>query len=66
MRVFYKDTRALAVCAMLTALGVLLGGMLKIPAFLFGGYSVKIGFGVLAALCLILLFVTKRERSAAK
>ena len=47
MRVFYKDTRALAVCAMLTALGVLLGGMLKIPAFLFGGYSVKIGFGVL-------------------
>jgi len=47
MRIFYRDTRALAVCAMLTALGVLLGGMLKIPAVLFGSYSLKIGFGVL-------------------
>lgn len=47
MRIFYRDTKALAVCAMLTALGVLLGGILKIPAVLFGGYSLKIGFGVL-------------------
>lgn len=37
----------LVVCAMLTALGVVLGGMLSIPAMPFGTYSVKIGFGAL-------------------
>ena len=34
----------LVVCAMLTALGVVLGGLLSIP---FGSYTLKIGFGVL-------------------
>ncbi len=37
----------LVVCAMLTALGVVLGGMLSIPAMPFGTYSLKIGFGTL-------------------
>ena len=37
----------LVVCAMLTALGVVLGGMLSIPAMPFGSYTLKIGFGVL-------------------
>ena len=37
----------LVVCAMLTALGVVLGGLLSIPAMPFGSYTLKIGFGVL-------------------
>ena len=36
----------LVVCAMLTALGVVLGGLLSIPAMPFGSYTLKIGFGV--------------------
>ncbi|MBQ9832228.1 MAG: folate family ECF transporter S component [Clostridia bacterium] len=42
-----EQTKKLVVCAMLIALGVVLGGMLSIPAIVLGGYSVKIGFGVL-------------------
>ena len=38
---------SLVVCAMLTALGVVLGGLLSIPAMPFGSYTLKIGFGVL-------------------
>lgn len=37
----------LVVCAMLTALGVVLGGMMSIPAMPFGSYTLKLGFGVL-------------------
>ncbi len=35
------------ICGLLCAMGVILGGMLSIPAFPLGAYSVKIGFGVL-------------------
>ncbi|OQB23980.1 MAG: Folate transporter FolT [Firmicutes bacterium ADurb.Bin182] len=42
-----KNTLRLTVCAMLVALGVILGGALSIPGFAMGGYSFKIGFGVL-------------------
>lgn len=44
-----KNTKVkkLVICAMLTALGVVLGGLLSIPAMPLGSYSVKIGFGVL-------------------
>lgn len=46
-RVWSRDkTRRLVVCALLTALGVVLGGLLSIPAMPFGTYSLKIGFGV--------------------
>lgn len=33
--------------ALLVALGVVLGGMLSIPGFLLGGYTVKVGLGTL-------------------
>ena len=41
------DTRRIVICALLTAMGVILGGYLSIPALVVGTYSVKIGFGVL-------------------
>ncbi len=40
-------TVGLVTCAMLTALGVVLGGLLSIPAMPLGSYSLKIGFGAL-------------------
>ena len=40
-------TKRLVTCALLTALGVVLGGLLSIPAMPLGTYSLKIGFGVL-------------------
>ena len=42
-----RTIHKLVTCALLTAMGVILGGMLSIPAFPLGMYSVKIGFGVL-------------------
>lgn len=38
----------LCVCAMLVAIGVVLSGMLSIPDFSLGNYTMKIGFGSLA------------------
>ena len=43
----HQKVMRLVVCAMLTALGVVLGGLLSIPAMPFGSYTLKIGFGVL-------------------
>lgn len=40
-------TRRLAFCALFTALGVVLGGLLSIPAMPLGSYTLKIGLGVL-------------------
>jgi len=42
-----KYIRRIVMGALLVALGVVLGGMLSIPGFLLGGYSVKIGLGTL-------------------
>lgn len=42
-----SGTRKLVICALLTALGVVLGGLLSIPAMPLGAYSLKIGLGVL-------------------
>lgn len=42
-----ESTRRLVVCALFTALGVVLGGMLSIPAMPMGAYTLKIGLGVL-------------------
>lgn len=41
------QTKKIVACALLTALGVILGGFLNIPAMPFGMYSLKIGLGVL-------------------
>ena len=38
-------TRRLAFCALFTALGVVLGGLLSIPAMPLGSYTLKIGLG---------------------
>ena len=46
----------LGVCGLLTALGVILGGLLSIPAMPFGSYTLKIGFGVLPVLLAGVLF----------
>ncbi|MBS7335987.1 MAG: folate family ECF transporter S component [Eubacteriales bacterium] len=43
----HAKTVGLVTCAMLTALGVVLGGLLSIPAMPLGSYSLKIGFGAL-------------------
>ncbi len=50
------QTRRLVLCALLTALGVVLGGFLSIPAMPLGVYSLKIGFGVLPVLLAGVLF----------
>lgn len=42
-----NHTKRIVLCALFTAIGVLLGGVLSIPAFPLGTYSLKIGFGVL-------------------
>ncbi len=41
------ETKKIAVCAMFVAIGVILGGVLNIPGFTAGIYSIKIGFGTL-------------------
>ncbi len=56
-RVWTRDkTRRLVLSALLTALGVVLGGLLSIPAMPFGAYSLKIGFGVLPVILSGILF----------
>ena len=50
------NTRTLVYCALLTALGVVLGGMLSIPAMPLGSYTLKIGFGVLPVILAAVLF----------
>lgn len=45
-----SKTRTLAYCALLIAMSALLGGGLSIKSFVLGGYSLKIGFGVLPVL----------------
>ncbi len=51
-----EKTRRLVICAMLTALGVVLGGLLNIPAMPLGVYSLKIGFGALPVILAGVLF----------
>ena len=46
----------LVVCGLLTAPGVVLGGLLSIPAVPFGSYTLKIGFGVLPVILAGVLF----------
>ena len=48
--------KRLVLCGLFTALGVVLGGMLSIPAVALGGYSVKIGFGALPVLLSSILY----------
>ena len=49
-------TRRLAFCALLTALGVVLGGLLSIPAMPLGSYTLKIGLGVLPVIVTAVLY----------
>ncbi len=42
-----SNTRRLVICALLVALGVVLGGLLSIPLMPLGAYTLKIGLGVL-------------------
>ncbi len=51
-----QSTKRLVLCAMFTAIGVLLSGPLSIPAFPVGVYSLKIGFGVLPVILSGVLF----------
>ncbi|MDR1619373.1 MAG: folate family ECF transporter S component [Clostridiales bacterium] len=51
-----KEVRRLAASSLLIAMGVILGGLLKIPAFVMGTYSVKISFGVLPVILAGVLF----------
>lgn len=44
------DIRRLCVCAMLVAIGVILSGVLSVPSFMLGQYSMKIGLGALATI----------------
>ncbi len=56
-RLWTQDkTRRLVISALLTALAVVLGGLLSIPAMPFGVYSLKIGFGVLPVILTGVLF----------
>lgn len=48
--------RKLVTCALFTALGVILGGALSMPAFPLGAYSLKIGVGVLPVILSGVLF----------
>jgi ECF transporter S component (folate family) len=48
-------TRRLIACALLSALGVVLS-IYSLPTFLFGGYAMKIGFGVLPVLIAAVLY----------
>ena len=49
-------TRRLAFCALFTALGVVLGGLLSIPAMPLGSYTLKIGLGVLPVIVTAVLY----------
>lgn len=49
-------TRRLAYCALFTALGVVLGGLLSIPAMPLGSYTLKIGLGVLPVIVTAVLY----------
>lgn len=51
-----NKTKRLVICALLTALGVVLSGLLSIPAMPLGVYSLKIGFGVLPVILTGVLF----------
>lgn len=48
--------KQLVVCALLTALGVVLSGFLNIPFTIAGVYSLKIGFGALAPILAGMLY----------
>lgn len=50
------SVKKLVICALLTAMGVILGGPLSIPAMPLGGYSLKIGLGVLPVILSGVLF----------
>ena len=50
------QTKKIVLCALMIALGVILGGFLNIPAMPFGIYSVKIGLGVLPSILSGVLF----------
>ncbi len=45
-----ERTKKLVICALLVAIGTILGGLGSVPLFSFGVYSVKIGFGVLSVI----------------
>ena len=49
-------TRRLAFCALFTALGVVLGGLLSIPTMPLGSYTLKIGLGVLPVIVTAALY----------
>lgn len=49
-------TRRLAFCALFTALGVVLGGLLSIPAMPLDSYTLKIGLGVLPVIVTAVLY----------
>lgn len=51
-----NKTQRLVICALLTALGVVFGGLLSFPAMPLGVYSLKIGFGVLPVILTGVLF----------
>jgi len=51
-----SNTRRLVLCALFVALGVILGGLLSIPAMPLGVYSLKIGFGTLPVILSGVLF----------
>ncbi len=50
------QTKRLVICALLTAIGVLLAGPLSIPVFPLGIYSLKIGLGTLPVILSGILF----------
>ncbi len=52
----HDRTKRLVTCALLTALGVVLGGLLSIPAMPLGAYTLKIGLGVLPVILSGVLF----------
>ena len=52
----HQNIMTIVVCGLLTALGVVLGGMLSIPAMPLGTYSVKIGFGAFPVILSGVLF----------
>ncbi len=51
-----KSTRRVVICAMLTALGTVLGGLLSVPAMPLGSYTLKIGLGVLPVIAAAVLY----------
>lgn len=53
---FQRPAQRLTLCALFTALSVLLGGLLRIPITLFGVYSVKLSFGIIPVYLAAILF----------